>query len=109
MQAHLRILDHDLDIECEAHEERRLEDLARALNARLAGFSGDADAMRRLALAALSLMDEAQATHAALARARMEIERLTDLLVDAKLEQQAQALTDDRGRVGALRVSQGVA
>jgi hypothetical protein len=76
---------------------------------RLAGFSGDPDAMRRLALAALSLMDEAQAANAALARARAEIERLTDLLVDAKLAEQQAARTDDRGRVSALRVATGIA
>jgi cell division protein ZapA (FtsZ GTPase activity inhibitor) len=107
----LHILDQDISIDCAPHEERRLEDLARALDARLRSFPADADAARRLALAALALMDEAQATSAALARARCEIERLTDLVVEAKLEaaSAAPADTGERGRVGALRVAEGAA
>lgn len=104
MQAVLNILNERFALECAPHEQRRLEDLAAALEARLAGFSGDADAMRRLVLTALALMDEAQATGAALARARGEIERLTDMLVEARLEAQAPAEdSGDRGRVDALR------
>lgn len=107
----ITILSHDIDLACQPQEEKRLEDLARALDARLAGFSGDADAVRRLALIALSLMDETQATNAALARARCEIERLTDMVVEAKLEAGGvQADAPDRGRVGALRrVAEGAA
>jgi cell division protein ZapA (FtsZ GTPase activity inhibitor) len=109
MRVSLSILDRDIAIDCTEHEARRLEDLADALRVRLAGFSGDPDAMRRLVLAALSLMDEAQAANAALARARAEIERLTDLLVDAKLAEQEAVRTDDRGRVSALRAAPGIA
>lgn len=109
MQATLRILDEDYAIECADCDQRRLEDLARALEVRLQGFSGDTSALRRLVLTALGLIDEAQATSAALARARCEIERLTDMLVEAQLG--AEALeppdTPDRGRVGVLRVAQG--
>ena len=109
MAATFNILGREFALDCAAHEQRRLEDLAHALDERLASFTGDPDAMRRLALAALSLMDETQAANAALARARMEIERLTDLLVDAKLAEQSAALTDDRGRLGVLRASKGAA
>ncbi len=107
----ITILGHDIDLACQPHEERRLEDLSRALDARLAGFTGEPDALRRLALTALSLMDEAQATNAALARARCEIERLTDMVVEAKIEAAAAAPdTPERGRVGALRrVAEGAA
>lgn len=106
MRAVLNILNERFALECAPHEQRRLEDLAAALEARLAGFSGDAGAMRRLVLTALALMDEAQATSAALARARGEIERLTDMLVEARLEAQAPAEdTDERGRVAALRAA----
>jgi len=111
MHTILRILNEEFPIDCADHEQRRLEDLARALDARLAGFSGDSGAMRRLVLTALALMDEAQATSAALARARCEIERLTDMVVEAKLEAAGaqQADSDERGRVAALRVAQGAA
>lgn len=103
----LRILDRDVRLDCSAHEQRRLEDLAAALNARLAGFSGDADGFRQLALTALALLDETQAKSAALMRARGEIERLTDMLVEARLPANAQAEDDDRGRLATLR--EGVA
>ena len=110
MQATLTVLDRDLDLECAEHERKRLEDLARALNERLSGFSGEADAMRRLVLTALALMDEAQTTCAALARARTEIERLTDMVVEARLEAAGQPPdTSERGRVASLRVAHGAA
>ncbi|MFO1017978.1 MAG: cell division protein ZapA [Hyphomonadaceae bacterium] len=108
MQAKLDTLNRAFTIECAACDERRLEDLARALDQRLAGFSGDTDAMRRLVLVSLSLLDEAQATSAALARARTEIERLTDMVVEAKLEATAAADIGDRGRVQALRATHGL-
>jgi len=106
----VKILNQDFAIVCADHETRRLDDLAAALDARLKGFSGDADGVRRLALTALALMDEAQTTGAALARARCEIERLTDMVVEAKLEA-AHATPDnaDRGGVSGLRVAHGVA
>ncbi len=111
MQATVKILDEDYVIECAECDQRRLEDLARALEARLKGFSGDASAMRRLVLTALTLIDEAQATSAALVRARGEIERLTDMVVEAKLEAAGAQAPDaaDRGRVSSLRVAQGTA
>lgn len=109
MQATVNILGRDYAIECADCDERRLEDLAKALDARLQAFSGDTSAMRRLVLTSLGLIDEAQATSAALARARCEIERLTDMLVEAQLEAQTPEPPDtpDRGRVSALRVAQG--
>lgn len=109
MQKTLEILGQSYALECADCDERRLEDLARALEARLNGYSGDG--VRRLVLTALTLIDEAQATSAALERARHEIERLTDLIVDAKLEAQNSnaGLDSERGRVGALRVAQGSA
>lgn len=104
----VQVLGRDYALDCEAVEQKRLEDLAKALNARLEGFSGEPDAMRRLVFTALALMDEAQASGAALARARSEIERLTDMVVEARLEA-AGAGTDTsaRGRVAALNVAQG--
>jgi cell division protein ZapA (FtsZ GTPase activity inhibitor) len=112
MQARVTILGEDYLIECAECDQRRIEDLARALEERLQGYAGDAAAMRRIVLTALGLMDEVQAQSAALVRARNEIERLTDMLVEAKIEA---ALPEppgkpdapDRGRVGALRVAQG--
>ena len=110
MQAQLTILGQTYALECTEAESRRLEDLARALNDRLQGVSGESP--RRLVFTALALMDEAQATQAALARARCEIERLTDMVVEAQLEAQANAAPDtaDRGRVTSLRrVAEGAA
>lgn len=97
------------EIECAESDERRLEDLARALDQRLAGFKGEADEARALVLTALSLMDEVQAVSAALVRSRCEIERLTDMLVEAKLEAPHAPVNDTRGRVGALRGASGAA
>jgi len=111
MQAIVKILNRDFTIECAEGDCRRLEDLAAALDTRLAGFSGDEDAMRRLVLTALALIDQNQAASAALVRARNEIERLSDMVVEAQLEaaKAAQPITDERGRVEALRVAQGAA
>jgi cell division protein ZapA (FtsZ GTPase activity inhibitor) len=106
--ATVKILDREFTIDCEERDARRLEDLAAALNERVA--AGDGDETRRLVMTALALMDEAQTTCAALARARCEIERLTDMVVEAKLEAAGGAGTDERGRVGALRrVAEGAA
>ncbi len=99
----LKVLDQDIKLNCGAHEQRRLEDLAAALNARLAGFEGDANAMRRLVITALALLDETQVKAAALHRARGEIERLTDLVGDARLGPPAPEKADERGRVVSLR------
>jgi cell division protein ZapA (FtsZ GTPase activity inhibitor) len=111
MQATITILGQDYAIECAECDQRRIEDLARALEERLDGFKGEASAKRRLVLAALGLLDEVQATSAALARARIEVERLTDMLVEAKLEVEApppgKPDAPARRDVGALRVAQG--
>ena len=65
MQSTVKILGEDYAIECAECDTRRLEDLAKLLEQRLQGFSGDVSAMRRLVLTALGLIDEAQATSAA--------------------------------------------
>ncbi len=111
MQTTVKVLDREFSIECAEGDCRRLEDLAATLNARLAGFSGDEDAMRRLVLTAPSLLDQNQAASAALVRARNEIERLSDMVVEAKLEaaKAGANVLDERGRVDALRVAQGAA
>jgi cell division protein ZapA (FtsZ GTPase activity inhibitor) len=109
MQTTLTILGREFAIDCSEADARRLEDLARALDARLAGFPEDADEARRLVLTALSLMDEVQAIGAALVRSRCEIERLTDMLVEAKVEAPQAPVNDERGRVGALRDIPGAA
>lgn len=116
MQTIVKILGRDIAVDCAECDVRRLEDLSRALESRLGGFGVDEDDVRKLVLTALSLMDEVQATSAALVRARCEIERLTDMVVEAKLQAQlgavnleAQPLSDDRGRVGALRPQPGAA
>jgi cell division protein ZapA len=110
MQATLTILNREFTIDCTEAERRRLEDLAHALDGRLQGCA-EPDALRRVVFTALSLMDETQATQAALARARGEIERLTDMLVEARMEAETGQSTDsDRGRVGSLRrVAEGAA
>lgn len=87
----LRILDQDIRFACAPAEERRLRDLAVALEARLAGFSGDGDAVRQLILTSLSLLDETQAAGAALARAHEEIELLNDLLAETQPDPQPDA------------------
>jgi hypothetical protein len=99
----LRILDQDVELECASHERRRLEDLAALLNARLAAYPANQDCNRRLALAALSLLDETQARAAALMRARSEIDRLTDMLVEVRVSAATVSVDDERGRVSALR------
>ena len=111
MQKVVNILNRDFTIECVEGDCRRLEDLAANLNTRLASFSGDDDAMRRLVVTALSLLDQNQAASAALVRARNEIERLSDMVVEAQIEaaKAGQPVIDERGRVDALRVAQGAA
>lgn len=47
MAAVLTILGREFVIECAERDERRLEDLACALNARLESFSGDTDEVTR--------------------------------------------------------------
>lgn len=108
MQAVLNVANQQFTIECADCDQRRLEDLAKALDARLARFSDEDDAMRRLVLTALALLDQTQATSAALALAREEIERLTDMVVEARLDARSAPVNDERGRVGAL-VAHGAA
>ncbi len=106
MDITLTILGQDIALSCAPEEERRLRDLAAALEARLLG---EGDSMRRLTLTALSLLDEAQAARAALARAHGEIERLTDMVVEARLATSAEPADADRGRVNSLRPAPGAA
>ena len=102
-EAVLHVAGQDVRLHCEAREQRRLEDLAAVLEQRLDGIAGDSAAMRQLVLVALSLLDEAQTSGAALARARAEIERLTDLLLEARLKvDKAPGSLEERGRVVAL-------
>ena len=85
MRTVLHILNEEVRLDCAADELRRLEDLADALERRLAGFWGDERGYRQLATAAL-------------ARARREIDRLNDSISDA-----AALPPDNRGRVNVLR------
>jgi cell division protein ZapA (FtsZ GTPase activity inhibitor) len=103
MRVVLTIMGREFAIECAERDQRRLEDLAHALNARLAGFPDEDDAITRTVLTALSLMDEVQVIGAALVRARCEIERLSDMVVEANLEPPEALVNDERGRVEALR------
>jgi cell division protein ZapA (FtsZ GTPase activity inhibitor) len=82
MRTVLRILNEEIRLDCAPDDQRRLEDLADALERRLAGFSGDEQGYRRLVLTSLALLDEAQCANAALARARCEIDRLNDMLAE---------------------------
>ena len=108
MQAVLHVMGEEIRIECADSEVRRLEDLATALEARLAAFTGDHSAVRRLAIVSLSLLDEVQAKCAALARAHGEIEHLTDVLAEAQIEtEHDEALSDDAGRIASF--TQGAA
>jgi len=85
--ATLRVLDQDLGVDCAAADERRIADLAAALNAQLAALSArEAEPMKRLILVALKLLDENQSAGAALVRARLEIDHLTDLLDEARAD-----------------------
>ncbi|WP_395645150.1 cell division protein ZapA [Terricaulis sp.] len=86
MKITIRVLNRDFQMDCAPQEQRRVEDLAKTLDARLAGFTGDAEGMRRLVLTSLALLDEVQATRAALARAHGEVERLNDMVAEARLE-----------------------
>ena len=83
MRIVLRILNEEIAVDAAPDQVRRLQDLAAAVEARLAGFTGDEQGYRRLVLTALALVDEAQTANAALARARCEVDRLNDMLADA--------------------------
>ena len=101
--AHLRVAGQDFRLECAEAERRRIEDLAAALETRLAGLGGETGAMRQLVCVALSLLDEAQASAAALVRARGEIERLSDILAEQRLHARlTPEFLEARGKVNAL-------
>lgn len=95
------ILGEEFRFECAANEERRLRDLAAALDERLQ--VGEGAALARLVAVALSLLDEAQASGAALARARGEIERLSDeLTAQHRMARLTPGTLEERGRLAAL-------
>ena len=104
MTVTVRILGEDFRLQCSASERRRIEDLARALEARVTA-EGETSDLRKLILAALALMDEAQTTGAALVRARGEIERLNDMIAEANIDAaEGVSLPQDQSRVRAQRV-----
>lgn len=107
----LTILGQSLSVEATPEQARRLSDLARALEARLPGFTGDSEGLRRLLLTALAMMDETQAARAALARAHEEIERLTDLIEESQPRPQLDQSGAPRqaGRLTALSRAIGMA
>ena len=103
MTVTVHILGEDFRLHCSAGEQRRIEDLAKALEARVTA-EGETSDLRKLILTALALMDEAQTTGAALVRARGEIERLNDMLAEAQIEAaEGPALQPEQGRVRSLR------
>lgn len=85
MRLVLTILDEEIVLESAPEEERRLRDLAAALEARIRALGAEKATSQSLSIIALSLMDEVQAARAALARAHGEIERLNDMVVEARL------------------------
>ncbi len=85
MRLVLILLDVEIALECAPEQERRLRDLAAALEARLRALGAEKAGAEHLLILALSLMDEVQASRAALARAHGEIERLNDMVVEARL------------------------
>jgi len=103
MTVTVRILGEDFRLQCNAGEQRRIEDLAKALEARVAA-EGETGDLRKLILTALGLIDEAQTTGAALVRARGEIERLNDMIAEANIESaEGVSLPQDQSRVRAPR------
>ncbi len=101
----VRIDGRDIAIACAPHEQRRVADLAALLESRMAVYAGEPEALRRLVLTALALMDETQAAGAALARARAEIDRLNEQGADAHVEGD-----EGTGRVASLtRQTEGAA
>ena len=103
MTVTVRILGEDFRLHCSAGEQRRIEDLAKALEARVAA-EGETSDLRKLILTALALMDEAQTTGAALVRARGEIERLNDMVAEANIDAaEGVSLPQDQSRVRAQR------
>jgi cell division protein ZapA (FtsZ GTPase activity inhibitor) len=103
MSVTVRILGEDFRLHCAPGEQRRIEDLAKALEARVAA-EGETGDLRRLILTALALMDEAQTTGAALVRARGEIERLNDMIAEANIDAaEAASPPQDQSRPKAQR------
>jgi cell division protein ZapA (FtsZ GTPase activity inhibitor) len=97
----LSIGGQEISLDCAPAEERRLRDLAAALEVRIAGLSAPRD-IRGFALTALCLLDETQAVRAALVRAQDEIERLTDMIAEARLAPAAISIDDNLGRCRTL-------
>lgn len=85
MRLVLTILGEEIALESAPEEERRLRDLGAALEARLRALGAEKAGAEHLLIIALSLLDEVQAARAALARAHGEIERLNDMVVEARL------------------------
>ncbi len=85
MRLVLSVLGEEIALESAPEEERRLRDLAALLEARLRALGAEKASSEHLLIIALSLMDEVQAARAALARAHGEIERLNDMVVEARL------------------------
>ena len=103
MTVTVHILGEDFRLHCGAGEQRRIEDLAKALEARVTA-EGETSDLRKLILTALALMDEAQTTGAALVRARGEIERLNDMVAEANIDAaEGVSLPQDQSRVRAQR------
>ena len=106
MTAIVTVLDEEFRVECSAGDQRRLEDLAKALEVRTSGLTGESSDIRKLILTALALMDEAQSTGAALVRARGEIEQLNDMIAEANLDAaEGVSIPQDHGQIKALRAS----
>jgi len=103
MTVTVHILGEDFRLHCSAGEQRRIEDLAKALEARVTA-EGETSDLRKLILTALALMDEAQTTGAALVRARGEIERLNDMVAEANIDAaEGVSLPQDQSRGRAQR------
>lgn len=101
----VHVAGQEVTVACAPHEQRRVADLVALLESRLAVYAGEPEAMRRLVLAALALLDETQAVGAALARAREELDRLNELSGESQIE-----IDEPSGRVASLRrVPEGAA
>lgn len=106
----LTILGQEITLDATPEQARRLADLAKALEARMPGFTGDSEGLKRLVLTALALVDETQMTRAKLALAQEEIERLTDMIVELHPDPQPERpRAPPAGRLTALSRAVGAA
>lgn len=106
----LTILGQPITLDATPEQARRLADLAKALEARLPGITGDADGLKRLILTSLALIDETQMARASLALAHEEIERLTDMIVEGHPDPQPERpRAPPAGRLTALSRAVGAA